>query len=1069
MNSKTQVFNTEQIGQTRAVELESAAGVSSGLSGVDLAGYQLKEKIGSGGYGEVWRAIGPGGLPKAFKILYGERSGKHAEVELKALERMRELRHPFLLSIERIEVVDSRVIVVSELADRNLSERFDECRSSGLTGLPREELLGYLKDAADALDFMSEQYGLQHLDIKPDNLLIQGNHAKVADFGLAKNVGVTNVSAVTGFTPRFAAPELFEGRPSKTSDQYSLAIVYQMMLTGVPPFNGRTAAQLTAQHLRSQPDLTELQPIDRPVIARALSKNVHSRFDNCRQFVDELHRRKLARSANRVFVPAQTDDSDLNRTALVQTSSPDQQCPLSVPSAPIHIEPADTTSAPARTAVVVGLGGLAGNVLRNLRESAAAAAETRGLTHIPLLHIDTDRSALTRLRASEDEPGLLPDETLCIPLKSSKHYRAASDLDLSWISRRWLFNIPRSGQVEGIRPLGRLALYDHRMSVRSHLEKLLKSAKAKESLDVYVVASTSGGTGSGAVSDIALMVRQAARSVGIGDVKVHGVLLHGTASTRHVTDLQDANTVATLRELRQLHTPGLGFNKGFERSQTSDEVNPFDACYLMHLGDGLSDPGFRSRCADTARFLLEAAVGEASFDFQAWREPADDEFSGAFSLRLLGIGSQDATVYATAANEGGNLAALLIRRWCGVVSFSGPEKQHALPAELTDCQTLMAELKLSRDTLPRHVMNILKGDCGREIDAYAQETWQKIQSAIPAQEMTRSRILDYLTQHLAQLSNEGVQSLTAIVSRVQQTLASTRRSSESTLLTYLKSVLDSPHRLEGAVTAAHYIIRELEGTLTVCQSQASEIARAFQDLENQTVPFDMTDEGTGRESVRNFCRQYCVLLAYQTIYHCFATHISAVSEGIKGFLVREANMKSDLEGLSVDMASQALLSDSIPQPVVDAFDKHLRQNARSLVSDLYARRMTGKDFSRRIVNEAMQFLLAVSRSTNHSSADGDSSRPRFPQNAWPFIRECGGSRRVLGLLPGQLNQEEWNATFRTEFGDCVAVRPVAHDRVCVVCEISNVPVESILNRLTCNNPHVADVASRIHTRIDVEW
>ena len=170
-----------------------------------------------------------------------------------------------------------------------------------------DELLGYLKDAADALDFMSEKHGLQHLDIKPDNILLQGEHAKVGDFGLAKDLNVTNVSILNGFTPTFAAPELFEGRPGHASDQYSLAIVYQYLLTGSLPFNGRTAAQLTAQHLKSQPDMSDLQPVDRPVIARALAKNMRSRFDSCRSLIDELSRRNHARVRSRVALPRKPD------------------------------------------------------------------------------------------------------------------------------------------------------------------------------------------------------------------------------------------------------------------------------------------------------------------------------------------------------------------------------------------------------------------------------------------------------------------------------------------------------------------------------------------------------------------------------------------------------------------------------------------------------------------------------------------------------------------------------------------------------------------------------------------
>ena len=267
--------------------LSDATSSNAMLAGVtEIAGYRMQERIGMGGFGEVWRAVGPGGFPKAVKILFGLLNGPQADTELKSLNRIRDLRHPFLLSIERVEVVDGRVIVVTELADRSLDQRFRELVAAGHRGVSREELLRYLRDAADALDFMSEEHGLQHLDIKPENLLLQGVHAKVGDFGLTKAVGQSRHSQINGFTPLYAPPELFEGRPDRGSDQYSLAIVYQTMLTGVPPFNGRTPTQLMAQHLKSSPDLSSLLPSDRAVVARALSKNPRTRFASCRQFIE---------------------------------------------------------------------------------------------------------------------------------------------------------------------------------------------------------------------------------------------------------------------------------------------------------------------------------------------------------------------------------------------------------------------------------------------------------------------------------------------------------------------------------------------------------------------------------------------------------------------------------------------------------------------------------------------------------------------------------------------------------------------------------------------------------------
>ncbi len=255
---------------------------------IELAtGYRLVERLGAGGYGEVWKATAPGGLAKAVKIVYGGTEGPQAEQELKALSRIKEVRHPFLLSLERIDVLDGQLIVVTELADGSLYDRFLLCRKAGLRGVPRDELLAHLRDAADALDYMARTHGLQHLDVKPQNLLLVGGRMKVADFGQVRRLGGTGTT-VPGVTPFYAPPEAFDGRVSPHSDQYSLAVVYHEMLSGVRPFPGSTLMQLAAQHIGAAPRLTPVPACDRPAIARALSKLPDQRFPSCLAMVGAL-------------------------------------------------------------------------------------------------------------------------------------------------------------------------------------------------------------------------------------------------------------------------------------------------------------------------------------------------------------------------------------------------------------------------------------------------------------------------------------------------------------------------------------------------------------------------------------------------------------------------------------------------------------------------------------------------------------------------------------------------------------------------------------------------------------
>ncbi len=259
-----------------------------------IPGYRLIEPLGCGGFGEVWKCEAPGGLLKAIKFVQGSANALDAnppaEEELRAIQRVKAIRHPFILSMERVEVVDNELVIVLELADKNLADLLRGEQEAGRVGIAREPLLAYLREAAEALDVMNACYGLQHLDVKPQNLFLVSNHVKVGDFGLVNNfaAGRPNVPAPGAITPLYAAPEVFQGTLSAHCDQYSLAIVYQQLLTGMLPFNGKNVRQLLMQHMQGEPDLQPLPGGDREVVARALAKTPAARFPSCSDFVQAL-------------------------------------------------------------------------------------------------------------------------------------------------------------------------------------------------------------------------------------------------------------------------------------------------------------------------------------------------------------------------------------------------------------------------------------------------------------------------------------------------------------------------------------------------------------------------------------------------------------------------------------------------------------------------------------------------------------------------------------------------------------------------------------------------------------
>jgi serine/threonine protein kinase len=256
-----------------------------------LPGYKLTSPLGRGGFGEVWKCIAPGGLQKAIKFVTSEsedgRGHERFGQELAAFEQIRAIRHPFLLTLERVEHIGNDLIMVMELADRQLQDRFRECRVCGLPGIPRDELLAYFADIAEALDVISAKFGLQHLDVKPANLFLVSGHGKVGDYGLVAQLEGPEARN-RGLTPRYVAPEVLHGTPSKNSDQYSLALVYHELLTGDFPFPGKTPQQLMLQHVSGLPILNGLPPADRPVVAKALAKRPDERFASCLEFVQAL-------------------------------------------------------------------------------------------------------------------------------------------------------------------------------------------------------------------------------------------------------------------------------------------------------------------------------------------------------------------------------------------------------------------------------------------------------------------------------------------------------------------------------------------------------------------------------------------------------------------------------------------------------------------------------------------------------------------------------------------------------------------------------------------------------------
>jgi eukaryotic-like serine/threonine-protein kinase len=259
--------------------------------------YEICEELGRGGMAVVYRAVDlRHKRDVAVKVMLQELTQTvGAERFLREIETAARLQHPHIVPVFDSGKSDDRLFFVMPLIEgESLRSRLQREKR-----LPVDEALRLVREVADALDY-AHGVGVVHRDVKPENILLSRGHALLADFGIARAQTQSGTQALTRAgvslgTPRYMSPEAAVGDEDigPRSDVYALAAVLFELLTGEPPFDGRTNQQIVARQLttdarRVRTLCPDVPPQCDEAIARALERVPEQRTQSARAFADAL-------------------------------------------------------------------------------------------------------------------------------------------------------------------------------------------------------------------------------------------------------------------------------------------------------------------------------------------------------------------------------------------------------------------------------------------------------------------------------------------------------------------------------------------------------------------------------------------------------------------------------------------------------------------------------------------------------------------------------------------------------------------------------------------------------------
>ena len=282
-------------------------------AGARIGGYILGDELGRGGAATVFLATDvKHDRSVALKLLNADASSALGGDRFKReIDVVAKLHHPHILPLHDSGEVNGLLYYVMPLVTgETLRDRI-----ARVGPLPVGDVRQITTDVAAALDY-AHRHGVVHRDVKPANILLDEEHATIADFGIAHRAlgngadQLTTAGMIIG-TPTYMSPEQSTGSRDvdARTDIYALGCVAFEMLAGVPPFRGPNVTAIVAQHLQAPvPSVRELRrelaPAVDDVLWKALAKDPTARYATARDFSAALGDALTSSSSGSPVVPA---------------------------------------------------------------------------------------------------------------------------------------------------------------------------------------------------------------------------------------------------------------------------------------------------------------------------------------------------------------------------------------------------------------------------------------------------------------------------------------------------------------------------------------------------------------------------------------------------------------------------------------------------------------------------------------------------------------------------------------------------------------------------------------------